>query len=117
MAIETAFDPELLRRDGHRLIDALADELASWQRREGLVLPWRAPAEARAAWAQIGRGDLVEDLMRVARNSTALANPRCMAHQVPPPVPAAVLAEAVSALLNNGMAVAEMGPVAVPIEL
>ena len=119
MAFETAFDPELLRRDGHRLIDALADELASWQRREGLVLPWREPAEARAAWAEIGagRGQLVEDLMRIARNSTALANPRCMAHQVPPPVPAAVLAETVVALLNNGMAVAEMGPVAVPIEL
>ena len=40
-----------------------------------------------------------------------------MAHQVPPPLPSAVLAEAVSALLNNGMAVYEMGPAAMPIEL
>lgn len=40
-----------------------------------------------------------------------------MAHQVPPPLPGAALAELVSALLNNGMAVFEMGPAAVPIEL
>ena len=40
-----------------------------------------------------------------------------MAHQVPPPLPGAALAELVSALLNNGMAVYEMGPASVPIEL
>jgi L-2,4-diaminobutyrate decarboxylase len=118
-SIRDAYDPERFRHDGHRLIDALADELASWQRRDGVALPWREPAAARAAWAEtMGQsGELVADLVAVARASTALANPRCMAHQVPPPVPAGVLAEVVAALLNNGMAVAEMGPAAVPIEL
>ena len=118
-AIRDAYDPERFRADGHRLIDELAEQLARWQRRDGVVLPWRDPAEARAAWAELepGRGELVHDLIRAARASTALANPRCMAHQVPPPLPAAVLAETVSALLNNGMAVAEMGPASVPIEL
>jgi hypothetical protein len=38
-------------------------------------------------------GDLVDDLARIARASTALAHPRCMAHQVAPPVPGAALAE------------------------
>ena len=36
---------------------------------------------------------------------------------MPPPLPDAALAELVAALLNNGMAVFEMGPAAVPIEL
>jgi L-2,4-diaminobutyrate decarboxylase len=118
-AIRAAYDPERFRRHGHELIDQLADQLTAWQAREGVVLPWREPTEARATWAEIepGQGALVEDLMRAARASTALANPRCMAHQVPPPLPAGVLAETVSALLNNGMAVAEMGPASVPIEL
>ncbi len=39
------------------------------------------------------------------------------AHQVPPPLPGAALAELVAALINNGMAVAEMGPASTPIEL
>ncbi len=115
--IRDAYDPERFRAAGHRLVDALADQLTSWHARSGVVLPWQAPADAREEWAEIGRGELVEDLVRAARASTALAHPRCMAHQVPPPLPAAVLAETVAALLNNGMAVAEMGPAAVPIEL
>jgi L-2,4-diaminobutyrate decarboxylase len=117
-AIADAYDPERFRADGHRVIDALADALAGWQRRDGAVLPWRDPDAARTAW-QVGgdRQDLVDELRRIAASSTALANPRYMAHQVPPPVPAAALAELASALLNNGMAVYEMGPAAVPIEL
>ncbi len=117
-SIRDAFDPERFRADGHRLIDELASQLARWQGRDGVVLPWREPEKARAAWDDIalGEGELVGDLIRIARASTALANPRCMGHQVPPPLPAGALAELVSALLNNGMAVAEMGPASVPIE-
>ncbi len=117
-AIRAAFDAERFRSDGKRLIDALADQLARWQARDGVVLPWQEPAAARAAWAEPrSAGDPIAELARIAAASTALANPRCMAHQVPPPLPAAALAELVAALLNNGMAVYEMGPASVPIEL
>lgn len=117
-SIRNAYDPERFRAAGHRLIDALADQLGRSQRREGVVLPWRDPAIARTTWAESTTvGDFVDELARIAGASTALANPRCMAHQVPPPLPSAALAELVSAILNNGMAVYEMGPAAVPIEL
>ena len=43
--IEAAYDPELLRAAGRRLIDMLADHLAKVQASEGVVLPWREPAE------------------------------------------------------------------------
>ena len=116
-SIAAAYDPERFRPDGHRLIDALADQLAGWHGREGRARPWRAPADSRHAWDDLAGGELVADLMAVARASTALAHPRCMGHQVPPPLPGAALAELAAALLNNGMAVYEMGPAATPIEL
>jgi len=56
-SILEAFDPEKFRTDGHRLIDALADALARWHRRDGVVLPWRAPDNALAAWARKPFGD------------------------------------------------------------
>jgi len=119
-SITDAYDPERFRRDGHALVDLIADALARWQHRDGVVLPWRAPDDARAAWASLDSAaapDLVGDLRRILAASTALYHPRCMGHQVPPPLPGAALAELVSAVLNNGMAVYEMGPAAVPIEL
>jgi len=117
--IAAAYDPDRFRKDGHALIEAIADQLARWHAGEGRVLPWTAPDAARAEWATqpLSGGELIADLATVLERSTALAHPQCMAHQVPPPLPGAVLAETVAALLNNGMAVYEMGPAAVPIEL
>ncbi|CAN5705892.1 aspartate aminotransferase family protein [soil metagenome] len=114
-----AYDPERFRREGHALIDTLAEHLAHAHDRQGPVVPWQAPEAARVEWgeAPLAGGDLHADLSRILARSTSLAHPHCMAHQVPPPLPGAVLAEAVAALTNNGMAVYEMGPAAVPIEL
>ncbi|MDQ3334832.1 MAG: aminotransferase class I/II-fold pyridoxal phosphate-dependent enzyme [Myxococcota bacterium] len=117
-SIRNAYDPERFRTDGHRLIDAMADQMARWQRREGAVLPWREPAAARRHWEEsTSTFDIVDELARIAAASTGIVNPRCMGHQVAPPLPAAALAELVSAVLNNGMAVYEMGPASTPIEL
>lgn len=123
-AIAQAYDPEQFRRNGHRLIDQLADALDAMHRREGRVLPWRDPAEARDAWAaeawgvgDAGPSDLADDLSRVVAASTALHSPRYLGHQVAPALPSAALAELVSALCNNGTGVYEMGPASVPIEL
>ena len=116
-SIADAFSPERFRADGHRLIDAIADQLASWHRREGAALPWVNPNDARDQWPIEQGGELVADLSRIMKASTAVAHPRVMAHQVPPPLPGAALAELVSAILNNGMAVYEMGTAAVPIEM
>jgi L-2,4-diaminobutyrate decarboxylase len=117
-----AYDPERFRTEGHRLIDALADHLArATARDEAPVLPWVEPARAveqwPAAYAEDGSGDLVGELERAVAGAIRLHHPRYLGHQVPPPMPGAALADLVAALLNNGMAVYEMGPTAVPAEV
>lgn len=119
--LRDAYDPERFRADGHRLVDLLADGLAASLRRDGPVLPWVEPRQATAAWddgfADAGDGALVDTLARAVDGSIRLHHPRYLGHQVPPPLPGAALADLAAALLNNGMAVYEMGPTAVPMEL
>jgi L-2,4-diaminobutyrate decarboxylase len=121
-AIAAAYDPERFRADGHRLIDQLGAYLARAERRDDApVLPWVDPAANLARWPATfpagGGADLNAVLGRIVDESIRLHHPRYLGHQVPPPLPAAALADLVAALLNNGMAVYEMGPAAVPIEL
>lgn len=109
------YDPDGFRRDGHALIDILADYLGSTSRREGQVLDYIAPAQLLDRWPgtfQPEPGPSLIDLMpRVLDESHHLHHPRYIGHQVSSPLPSAALAELVSAILNNGTAVYEMGPV------
>ncbi|MBP9086548.1 MAG: pyridoxal-dependent decarboxylase [Kofleriaceae bacterium] len=121
-ALCAAYNAESFRREGHRLVDALADSLAQAQRGLGRVLPTLDPVQGRAQWALqpidlMGGADPLAEWQRIIAASTTLHDPRCAAHQVAPPLPLASLSELVAAHLNNGMAIFEMGPAAVPIEL
>ena len=114
------YSAEAFRREGHAVIELLADYLESTARREGKVLEFVAPAELLDRWPAVFPGDpgssLAELLPRVLRESHHLHHPRYVGHQVSSPLPSAALSELVSALLNNGSAEYEMGPVANVIE-
>jgi L-2,4-diaminobutyrate decarboxylase len=121
-SIRAAYDPQRFRADGHRLIDALADLLERMEGRdEQPVLALPDPRAATDAWTarllRDDREDLVDTIVDAAAGATRLHHPRYLGHQVPPPVPGGALADLVAAFCNNGMAVYEMGPTAVPIEL
>ncbi len=115
-----AYDAETFRRDGHQLVEALADYLARAGRGEGPVLPWAAPAvnvdRFAAAFPEEPAGGFTDLIRRVLSGSNHLHHPRYAGHQVTAPVPLAALCDAVSSLLNNGMAVYEMGPVSTAME-
>ncbi len=120
-ALHRAFDPELFRRDGHAVVDRLADYLrAALEDRNVPVLPWAAPAASLAAWpaefAEHGGLPFAELLERAIAGSIHLHHPRFVGHQVTAPLPHAALAELAGALLNNGMAIYEMGPAATAME-
>jgi len=55
-------------------------------------------------------------LSEFVKRAISLHQPRYLGHQVCPPAPVAALAGLVSELLNNGMAVYEMGPSATALE-
>ena len=55
-------------------------------------------------------------MTRVLAESNHLHHPRYVGHQVTAPLPSSALVHLASALLNNGTAVYEMGPVSAPLE-
>jgi len=118
--LRTAFDPEQFRARGHALVDQLAEHLAQAQARALPVLPQSDPEAQSAQWpadfSPEPRGDLAAFTARVLANSNHLHHPRFIGHQVTSPLPSAALFELVSALLNNSMAIFEMGPAATAME-
>ena len=127
--VQAAYDPELLRAAGHRLIELLADHLGAVEAGQGAVLPWRHPAENICLAGELLRqatsspasreqlvahfGRLVETMLQRGHN---LHHPRYIGHQVAAPVPIAGLMDAVGAVTNQAMAIYDMGPWATAAE-
>jgi L-2,4-diaminobutyrate decarboxylase len=117
--LRTAFDPDSFRDFGHRVVDLLADRLRSSLAGEGAVLLNASPAEEFAYWNAMmdeAGGDEFEFLDRFVARSIQLHHPGYVGHQVCAPAPGAAVAGFVAELLNNGMAVYEMGPAATALE-
>ncbi len=117
--LDHALAPERFRALGHELVNLLADHLSDMHGRKGPVLPVRSPEDEAADWpvpARDARVDLRALVARVIASSNHLHHPRYVGHQVSAPLPVAALAELASAVLNNGMAVFEMGPAATAME-
>ncbi len=115
------FDPASFRRQGHEIVDLLADYLARVATAPPTpVLPPAGSAQVSQAWPAgfkgSGPSELMALLSRVIDGSNHLHHPRYIGHQVTSPLPVAALCELVAALLNNGMAVYEMGPVVTIME-
>jgi L-2,4-diaminobutyrate decarboxylase len=119
--IDTAFSSEGFRDAGHRLIDQLADYLdRTTSGGPSPVLPWLDPRDMLAHWQTDfsiqPRTEFAPLIDRVLAEANHLHHPHYMGHQVPPPLPLAALCDLVASLLNNGMAVYEMGPTGTAME-
>ena len=108
--LHRAYDPESFRKQGHQLIDLLADHLGSVVAGQGEVLHYRLPEDEYAFWTKYLNDPLAPPLAEtVLEHTTQVHHPRYLGHQVAPPIPLASLAALLGASLNNGMAVYEMG--------
>lgn len=118
--IQKAFSVDLFREQAHQMVDLLADYLSSSQNRETPTILFQTPEDNLAFWeADFAEGvneNPADFFKKVIDKSTHLHNPRYMGHQVGVIAPIAAMTSMLSALLNNGMAVYEMGLVSNPLE-
>jgi len=115
-----AFDPEEFRREGHQLVDLLASYLEDCREEKPMaVLPPSDPEAMVDYWANDMKNpgfNLQHFYGTLIQQSNHIHHPHYMGHQVVPPAPLAALTELLEALINNGMAIYEMGPAATAIE-
>ena len=119
--IPSPFDPEKFRKEGHTLVNTLADYLKdALSGKKMAVLPWNDPEKLAELFSFDSGGGAREPfddfIRRILDNSIHIHHPHYIGHQVTAPLPAAVLAQFCTTLLNNGAAIYEMGPVNMAME-
>ena len=118
--LRRAFSTETFRDQAHQTVDALADYLAEVMRGKGAVLPWVEPSDLMPRWPadfnERPRECLKDLLHRTLAESIHLHHPRYVGHQVTSPLPITAVCEMAGMLLNNAMAVYEMGPAGTAME-
>src|SRR6185312_8778560 len=112
--LKKAFDPNIFRHAGHKLIDMLADQLEGSHNTDNFhTINRKSPDEQLAGWNDDFRKPHVLNPVKlfneIIGNSVNLHSPGYLGHQVSPTVPLTTLSSALMAFLNNGMAVYEMG--------
>ena len=127
--VEAAYDPELLRTAGHRLVELLADHLGAVEAGQATCCrggtrrrtsAWPPNCCSRRPLPTAGREELVEHFGRLVQTMLDrghnLHHPRYIGHQVAASVPMAGLLDAVGSITNQAMAIYDMGPWATAAE-
>ena len=106
-----AYAPETFREQGHQLVDLLADHLGSTLNgTPDKVINWHPPQEEHLFWSEFLTSGDQEDLFRqLLSRIIHIHHPNYMGHQISPSLPLTGLTGLMSALLNNGMGIYEMG--------
>ncbi len=98
------------RQNGHRLIDMLAEHLEHCLQQKGKAINWNPPEEELDFWEDFLENGHKEDFFQEVLNRTVHTHhPKYVGHQVAATAPLTALTGMLSSMLNNGMAVYEMG--------
>ncbi|MBE0662609.1 MAG: aminotransferase class I/II-fold pyridoxal phosphate-dependent enzyme [Bacteroidales bacterium] len=116
--LHQAYNPESFRKLGHEIIDLLSTHLHDASNGRKKVINWKEPAAQLGFWQQnMTQEQSLTDMFKdVIDNSISIHHPQYIGHQVGATMPVAALADLLGALLNNGMAVYEMGAAGTAIE-
>jgi L-2,4-diaminobutyrate decarboxylase len=116
--LTAAYHPEKFQKLGKELIDLLTTHLQNTLHdKNKQTIPWNKPSDELNFWKEYLKNGAPNALFKnVIAHSIHLHNPKYMGHQICPPLPITALTAMLSALLNNGMAVYEMGIASSSIE-
>ena len=116
--LHKALNAKDFRKNGHQLIDTIADYLEEVQQAKMPVMDWRPPEEALEDWTQyISNNNNATDFhKKIIKHSMHLHHPKYMGHQVAPPLPDTMLSGLLVSALKNGSGLYEMSPLSAPME-
>lgn len=107
--LESVFNAEDFRKNGHELVDLLADNLRNnINRTTAKVLGFIPPDENLKRWKNKTFDEPSDYFKELIRNSIQLQHPGYIGHQVTVPAPLAALAGFEGLMLNSGGAIYEM---------
>ncbi|MCF8299288.1 MAG: aminotransferase class I/II-fold pyridoxal phosphate-dependent enzyme [Saprospiraceae bacterium] len=115
--LKELFDPSQFKDLGYKLVDILTDYFKNMNEGNAPVNNWEEPYEQLKFWKNYKNDSspikLFEDIISRSIN---IHHPGYMGHQVTAPAPITGLSSMLGAVLNNGMAIYEMGPSSTAIE-
>ncbi|WP_300020820.1 aminotransferase class V-fold PLP-dependent enzyme [uncultured Maribacter sp.] len=109
--LEQVYNTSDFNTNGHQLIDQLTlhlkDKLNETSKK---AINWYNPDDELEFWRNfLINGDSNNLFKEITNRTTYIHHPHYIGHQVSPPAPITALTSLISALLNNGTAVYEMG--------
>ena len=115
--IQDAYSPEKFKRQGYEMIDLLAEYLTEAQSNTtAKTINFQEAHALYDAWKTTPPQTLLQTYRQVLKHSNHLHFPKYVGHQVTAPAPTAALAALFAALINNGMAIYEVGNAATVLE-
>lgn len=116
--IDRVYSPDKFRKAAQKIIDVLENHLIQSQAGIPKVQNWKPPVRQLEYWRnyQFDKDKPEEFFKDVIHGSVNVHHPQYMGHQISPPAPISALASFLGSILNNGMAVYEMGAAGTAIE-
>jgi len=110
-ALESLYTSEDFRNMGHELVELMAKHIQNTTSgTHQKTINWNLPDNELDFWKDfLSNGNKHDFFSEVINRTTHTHNPKYMGHQVAAPAPITALTGLLGSLLNNGMAVYEMG--------
>jgi L-2,4-diaminobutyrate decarboxylase len=114
--LQKAYNFDDFEKTGKQLIEQLSSYLHQQQLKKSPANRWQSPDKELGYWQNYQFNDVSSFVDDLLKHSMHLHNPKYMGHQVSVPAPISALSNLISGVMNNGMAVYEMGQAATAIE-
>jgi L-2,4-diaminobutyrate decarboxylase len=116
--LDDLYNPKKFEEFGFELIELISSFLDDSHKDTIKVNNWKEPEDQLEYWRNYNiEGDSPKQLFKdILENSINVQHPKYIGHQISPTAPLSALSGLLSAILNNGMAVYEMGAAATAIE-